>query len=323
MTSRSVVTTPAAGRNVDALDFSILREILAGDTGSFRADRARVEEVAERLGVHRNTVSARIRRLTKARVFLPLALEVDPGKLRLVGSRAFLDVPIARRTDSVRERLFLIPGVFGLLTYHEGGEVVLYARSPRELARRVRSARSVTQATKSIYETHTGRDYLPDPPVRLEPVDVSLIGALLADARAPLGPIARQLGVSKRTLERRYNRLLKLEVMTVLPGSSANIRGMTMATLAIDLADGREKSDRAVRDILETFPNHFVRNVATKGRVHLFVYSESLADLNHQVVRLRTLPGVRKVTFRLFLGPFPNPKYPDWVVDTLRTRLGR
>ena len=298
---------------MDELDFRILREVLAGDTDSFRSDRARVDDIARRLGVHRNTVSARIKRLSDAHVFLPLTLEIDPGRFGMVGARVFLDVPRDRRTPETREALFHLEGVFGILAYHDGWELVLYGEDESSLESKVEAARALTWARTASWELHTGRDYPPDEPVRLSRIDARLIAGLLRNARVSFAALAKQLGVTRRTIERRYNRLREMKLISMLPGSGADIQGMAMATLSAQVPEEPRARARTIERILATLPNHYIRNVATRDKVHLFLYGPSLADIESQLVELRTVPGVGKVTFRIFLGPFPNPRYRDWL----------
>ena len=305
---------------VDELDFRILRELFAGDTDSFRSDRATVDGIARRLRVHRNTVSARLRKLTAGQAFLPLTLEIDPGRLGMVGARVFLNVPVERRTPETREALFHLEGVFGVLAYHDGYDVVMYAEDDASLASKAGVAKGLTGATSMDWELRTDRDYPPDEPIRLSRLDARLIAALLRNARASFGNLSKELGATSRTLERRYSRLQEEKVITMLPGGSADIAGMVMAYLSADVREETRARSRILQRIMDLLPNHYIRNVATRGKLHFFLYGPSLADLEAQAAEVRKISGVRSVTFRIFLGPYPNPRYRDWLARVLERR---
>lgn len=302
---------------VDEVDFRILRELFAGETDSFRSDRATVESISRQLRMHRNTISARLRKLADGKVFLPLTLEVDAGRLGLVGARIFLDVPPERRTPETREALFHLEGVFGILAYVDGFEVVMFAEDDATLESRAEVAKELTGAALIEWTLRTDRDYPADAPVRLTRLDSKLIASLLRDARASFGVLSKELRATPRTLERRYDRLKEEKVITMLPGSGANIEGMVMAYLGVIVPDEPSPRSRILERAMSVLPNHYIRNVATRGKLHFFLYGSSLSDLEAQAAEVRTIPGVRRVTFRVFLGPYPNPKYRDWLARFL------
>lgn len=308
---------------MDELDFKILRELFAGDTDSFRPDRASVDDIARRLGTHWNTVSARIKRLTERRIFLLMTLEIDPGRLGMVGGRVFMEVPPQRRTAETRENLFHLEGVFGVLAYHDGWDVVLYAEDEASLQSKAQVARALTGAHTITWELHTSRDYPPEERTRISPLDAKLIASLLRDARASFGTIAKELGVTARTLERRYARLKNEEVISMLPTGAASVKGMVMAYVGAEVPAEPVARSHMVQRMMELFPNHFVRNVATRGKVHFFLYGSSLADLEEQVAETRTIPRVGSLTFRIFVGPYPNPGYRGWLARVLERRAAR
>ena len=305
---------------VDDLDFRILRELFAGDTESFRSDRATVDGIARRLRTHRNTISARLRKLAEGQAFLPLTLEVDAGRLGMVGGRLFLDVPQERRTPETRDALFHIDGVFGILAYVDGLEVVLFAEDEASLGTSAENARTISGARGAEWALRTDQDYPSDVPVRLSRIDARLISALLRNARASFGMLSKEIGATSRTLERRYNRLQEEKVITMLPGGSANIEGMVMAYLGVELRDDLTTRSRILKQVMDILPNHYIRNVATRRKFHFFLYGLSLADLEAQAGEVRKISGVLRVTFRVFLGPYPNPHYRVWLADMLERR---
>jgi DNA-binding Lrp family transcriptional regulator len=312
-----------AKASVDELDFKILKELFAGDTDSFRSDRASVDEIARRLGTHRNTVSARIKKLTQRQIFLPMTVEIDPGRLGMVGARVFMEVPPQRRTAETRDDVFHLEGVFGVLAYHDGWDIVLYGEDEASLASKVEVARALTGARRVSWELHTSRDYPQEQQVRITPLDARLIAALLRDARSSFGALAKEVGVTARTLERRYRRLKQEEVISMLPTGTAAVKGMIMGYVTAQVPEEPGARIHTVRRMMELLPNHFVRNVATRGRIHLFLYGSSLADLEEQVSQARKIPGMDSLTFRIFVRPYPNPRYRDWLARVLERRAVR
>ena len=249
---------------VDELDFRILREVLAGDSDYFRSDRATIQQIARRVGVHPNTAATRLRRLTEGRVFLPLTLDIEPGRVGLVGCTFFLDVPPERRTQETREGLFLVEGLWAVFEFVEGWLVLIYAEDDTALAQRVEMARRWTAARSVVWDADTRLDTPPLAPAKLSRLDVRIIAALLRNGRMPFGQVARQLGLSPRTVEKRYARLAKEGIVYQLPGGSPDLVGKVVGYVNVGLPPQPRLRTAMTKRVLEAFPQHF-----KIGRAHV------------------------------------------------------
>jgi DNA-binding Lrp family transcriptional regulator len=305
---------------VDELDMRILREVFTGEGDYLRAERVSADAVARAVGVHRKTVAARLKKMTDARFYLPARLDIEPSLFGLVGGKFFLDVPPEMRSAATREAIFHIEGTNGILGYADGWDVMMYAEDERSLASRVELAKHIARASRATWNVHSARDYPPPPKVKLTRLDLRLVAALMRDARAPFPRLAKALGVTARTLERRFERLRDEGAVFMLPGGDGDATGVVFAYVSVGVPREARARDRAVGELLKLLPNHILRNLATLGRAHVFLYGRSLADLEAQAQLARKVPGVDDVEFHVMTGAWTNDAYADWVARVLERR---
>jgi len=303
---------------MDELDFRILREIFTGDGDYFRTDRATAEDIARKLGLHRNTVGARIRRMTRANAYLPASLDIEAPALGLVGCKAFLDVPPDRRTPATREALFHLESVVAILEYVEGWDLVVYAEDETSLRSKVELAKAITGATRAQWDIHTSRDYPPAAQVRIAKLDARLLAAMLRDARRGFGSLGKELGKPARTLQRRWERLRAQGLVYMLPAGNVDVAGMSTGLATIDFDRARQR--QVVAQLEKLFPNAWQRNVATTGRAHYFLFARTIPELQDPLLAARKVPGVSRTELRVGTGAAANPGYQDWLARVLERR---
>lgn len=306
---------------VDALDMRILREILSDERDYFRADRAVLDDVARRIGIHRNTVSERVGRMETNGFVLPLTLEVEPGAVGLIAVVAALDVPLERRNVTVRAALLQLEGVWGILTYLDAWVLLVHAPDEDTIERRISQACEAAGATLMEVEANSRRDYPDVAPVDLSPLDVRIIATLMRDARAPFRAVAKELGVTSRTVERRYGRLQREGVVMVAPTGGAGVSGLTIADLRVSLPEDRAERGRAVTAIERLVPNFWFRSIRPRGLVHFGLFAPSASDLEEQAAQVRTIPQVSRVALRIWTGQFQSPFYAPWLIRHLQARV--
>lgn len=307
--------------NVDTLDFEILREVYAGHASYYRSERVTLDSVARALGVNPKTVASRVRRMKEAGFGWPLTVGVDPASLGMVRGKVFLAGANARDEEMV-ETLRHIEGLQLLIESVEGLDVIIHAEDQHALDVRVELARRITGAKSVSWDFHSARDFPPHPPYDFARLDLLLLALLAQDARAPFSGLAKTLGVTARSVERRFEKLARDGVVTMLPGGDGHTRvaGMLVKNVTLGLREGRALRTETLRAILDLFRNHFVRNLIPTGRVYLLVYSDSPAELEEQLARAGAIPGVASVATRSITWIGANPRYPAWLASVLSRR---
>src|ERR1041385_8559260 len=161
---------------VDLLDMHIVKQITLGAGDSPRTDRASVEEMAGQLGVHPNTVAARIRALAEGNVFLPMTVQVLAPSLGIEMAHVFFPVPAAARTPELAEAFQAAHGRHYFLRYSEGWTVVLYGPTLSAIRAIVTRLEEKT-GVAAEWDIVMSRDFPKTDRVALDHVDLRILGA--------------------------------------------------------------------------------------------------------------------------------------------------
>lgn len=305
---------------MDVTDLRILREVFIGDSESFRSDRVAIETIAERLSLHRNTVSQRLKRLTEHGVYLPPSLDVEPGQFGVVAGLVHLDVPPERRDEKMREAVFATPGVQVVLPFVDGWGVIAFADDTAALASTFERIRAFTGATRMEDHLRSDRDYPPVEPARFTALDAEIMIALLADSRAPFPELAERLGTTSMTAQRRYERMREDGILYVLPGPSPSLEGVVLAYVVADIPRS-ETEDATKAELQKRLPDAIVRNLAPKGRAHFILFASALDEIEGMAHEARRVPGVAGVHLRVMTGMYTNPRHAAWIAQRIRARV--
>lgn len=130
----------------------------------------------------------------------------------------------------------------------------------------------------------------PAPAAQLDELDHRLIAALRVNGRAPLRPLAAELGVSEATLRNRYARLVEANVLQVTAVTNPMALGYdAVAMLGLSVTGPPE----AIADELSRW-EEAVYVVVVAGRFDLLVeiVARDRRDLLALMNRVRSLDGV-------------------------------
>lgn len=312
---------PRRQLDLDETDAKILRELLLGEQVLFRSERTSLEAIARRLGVHRNTVAARLQRMVAAGGFLPLTLTVEPSQMGLKRGVLWMELAPARRTEETLRSLWLVEGLQAVLQYHEGWLLIQYAEDERTVLSRGELAGQLCGGVEGSWEVLTWRDYEPRPPLRLTNTDLGIIRVLLQNARMPFPRIAKVLGVSSRTVERRFENLARTGAIMVMPAGTGTAKGMVMGHLRVYLSAQGGRRRELLTHLDASLPEAVVRNLQHPKFASWVIMVPTVRDVESRAALVRSTPGVQKVGVRLLLGYRPNPRWPEWLVATLERKV--
>lgn len=304
---------PMAAFALDELDFRILREMFEGRRDFLRPDRVALDEVARTLGVHRNTVSTRVRRLEEERIYLPMSVGINDATVGLVGGFAWLPVPAGQRSEATLEAVLGLDGVSNVFLYLDGWHVLLHAPDAPTMTAQLDQASRLVGAVPATMDLDFARDLPGAPPAKLSPLEARLVPLLYRDGRAPFAELAAELHASPRTVEHAYQRLRERGVLFQTPGEARGYPGMPAAYLHVAFVTGAE---RARAEVLRTAPDHFVRMPGPAAQ-HLYLYARSMVELEATAERVRAVPGVAEVRLHVLARKRASPRFGAWLADHL------
>lgn len=301
---------------VDDLDRRLIQKLFAPDRDHVDACRTPVKELARALDVHRNTVGTRLRRLREADVFLPPVLAIDPIVVGQASGVLHLEAPGGAAGEADRGALFALDGVEALLTGLDGWDVPLHGRDPSEVRRRAEVVAGLLDAESTRWVVPPEAYETPEDPVTLTDLDVRVVEAMLGDARRAFRDVADDVGVSPKTVRRRYRNLRKAGALYFGPRGYEAVHGATLVLVEVDTDPHPTKVKGA---ILEVFDDVLLPNFAADERALLVAWTPDLARLGRQVADLGDVGGVTGARHRVLAETRTNPRIREWVGPLLRS----
>ena len=220
---------------MDDLDFRILGAIFGGGTWRFTDwdPRISTREIAIRVGIAPSTVWERLRTWEEAGFLLGYGVLPNP---HLLGTR-FVSHNV-RLVDSAARDAFVaaaerLEGVVGFF-HHVNAWVSVIAFDPSaEASRRRSDLLARLEGSEHVEPPHV----VPDVPLRgrdPDRVDWRILKALAGWSSRSLAPVAREVGVSERTVKRRYERMARDRLVWFSPFLDfARVKGV-VASLIVE-----------------------------------------------------------------------------------------
>lgn len=306
---RRVQLWPAPVR-VDETDVRIAHEVIGGTARTLHGRRERVEAVAKKVGLHRNTVRRRLAQMERRLFFFPLRGLVNPTPLGGMFARAFFPLAFDEQTAELETELFeSIEGLWCVLRMSDGWDLMVAAVDGREAERAYAKAARIIGTTDYRWLIRTDRDWAPMKRVELDPLDVSILNAVVERGLTPFGRLATELGVSKRTVERHYSALSAADVVRLWPVGGAPPAGISMAYLHVEL-DADLNKTREVRQTLLGLPNQFLMDVRAR-KAWAYLYAASATSLFQTATEIKTMPGVRLAFTQMYHGMTTSPRFEE------------
>lgn len=238
---------------MDEFDIKILRELTHGSHEGLAWGEIApsYRTLGMKLGISRDAVRTRLERMSKTGFIRVFPVQVNPTLLGLKMGAVELDVPSDFPKGGLVAKISLIDGVI-LIARHVGGLVGLtfYYADEDDRDRKIKLVEAICGAAKARFTE------IPFPPcnVKLSSNDWKILATLQRRRTETAGEIARELGVSSRTLKRRTKRMIDGMAMATLVSSDVSaLRGAVIGNLQVRYSpnSSRPETDRALLDGLD------------------------------------------------------------------------
>ncbi|HLE47025.1 MAG TPA: Lrp/AsnC family transcriptional regulator [Candidatus Thermoplasmatota archaeon] len=308
---------------MDALDVRIIRAmgIRPYDRRAKPPEALKPSNIAGAVDASVVTVKERIARMEDVGVIAGYQIFPNLRHLDLGARGYFLRI---RTEDGKRNAVDAMAGLAGLIELHDflgDGVCADFAfQGPDELAEKLAflSEKSGDASPRRFYDRH-----MPVVKRRLSALDWRILRALRGRARRPLAEVAEAVGVSGRTVKRRYAMMAREGSFFVVPLlNPAKAEGLILFELLFYLRD--PASTATTNAILRAFDEHRVYTYRPAspelGTLDMLLFAKS----SEEVERLRrqggAIPGVAKAEAWLFQGFFDHSA---WIDDAIDIRAGR
>jgi DNA-binding Lrp family transcriptional regulator len=278
---------------LDDLDVRIFRTLVADDSVSIISSHFRpsFREVARRLHIDEVTVRNRYRRFREKGFLSTLAVIPNPSLFGYGMTKLFIDIPSRSPKQDMIRKMKLVHGVvaiidhygdsFSVIVLFEGGESL--SRTV-ELISRITNAENVSQLRLVFPTVHV--DHLTE-------TDWAIVRSMGKDALKSHVQIAKELGITARTVKNRLRRLEAGHALMIQAAVDlASIDGMIGLLLSYSYASNGVKAR-----VDEAMLAHFDGNCLFAGlgdgeRAYLALVAPTMASVKPFLEWAKQQPGV-------------------------------
>ncbi len=290
---------------MDALDVKIFRSLLSDNSVAPSAPQVRMSlrEIARRLHADDMTVRNRFRKLQAAGLFSAWRLVINPRVFGYQMKGILVDVdPESAKRDMIHE-IRAVPAVVVIANqYGRALSLLVLYDSEASLSHTVGQIAHVTHAEHPVL-MHMA---LPEPEARdLTATDWAILRSLEKDARRSYLDVARELGLSSRTVKNRLERLQEGKMVMAWPDLNAgSVPGMIPFELLYTYA-GNPPPAAVDSSMLSHFNGSCLWcRLGDPDRGSLVLVAPSIAFVQASLDWTRQLAGVADVRADLVLDCF-------------------
>jgi len=309
----------------EPLDLDILQEMYRGGAANLAGidPRLNATRIAKQLRVGRARVAARLKSWSDSGFLQKYDVWLNPALFGWDGAWVAIRVTHPRVKPELFDRLALIDGVVSgiefLGDWISVGFVTPDARALERTLGVVRGLAGVAGHEPPSMWT------LPPPRRQLTRLDVRVVRALRERPRATLSETARRVGISTRTMTRRYSELLEDWAVWFVPVFDFRVvtGPVVSISLVLDGTASRESVSRQIRGrypLTLEFQNSEVGPPIGRDEHVLVVLPPSAAHLEELDRFVASLPGVSGQELSVMVR---SRSFPEWFNRHLDTMAAR
>jgi DNA-binding Lrp family transcriptional regulator len=299
--------------SLDDLDMKIIRE-LGGSRPPLWNVRESYSNISRRLGVDEETVRTRVNR-AKEHGFLPAWLMmVNPLLINCREAHLDLEVREEDRKEAAISKIKKLEGVYYIDDFR-GKEIMIgiYHEDDEYLARKIEEIESICGSPKLA----SWNSPFPKPSVQMSHLDWRIIDAMKNDARRDLEEVAKFLGVSARTVQRRLSVMKDGRAVYLSRPPNVNVVGGLMCNFLIFCPD-RGKKRAADQVILSMFTRLGASDTSPDQFSTFGISCENFADADKATKSIKAIEGVESVRMRIVRGIIVCE---DWLQEQIANRI--
>jgi DNA-binding Lrp family transcriptional regulator len=294
---------------MDELDVKILRSLISerAVSPSNANVKLSLRGIAAHLGADDMTVRYRYNRLQESGCMSIWSLLVNPAFFGYGVAELMVDVqPEAGKPDMIR-KLKLVHEITGMVNFY-GKAITIYmiyngdeSRSRTiELISRITNAEKITQSRMPMPRTETKH---------LTETDVAIIRALSKDARKSTVLVAKELGLSAKTVSKRVDKLRKENTILPLPILNiASIPGIIPIYLSY-IYTKKEVKTSVDREIVSHFDAGYIMGSFADPDVgNVVIGAPTMADVPKILEWAKSQPGIASARVDIATETFMFPE---------------
>ncbi len=283
---------------MDKLDIKILRELVQGQAYPYQTDfRRSFRIIGKKFQVDEDTVKNRVEKLRRLGLWEGSWLILNPRLLGLSTVVLAFDVP-PQSKDDLMPKLRLIEDVRSIRNYYGSLiSMVLYCESEQSIRKRIELISRVSNTEKML----TSSIPYPKCEISLSKTDREIVRNIQRDPRKSYNVIAKELGVSSKTVKRRLERMVEGKALFVV--WSANLEAFEGAILA-DLRvipDSNESRSEVDQKIISRLEDYLYYSGLWEGLSIFLLIVPSVSKMQETVKWVKEQRGVSNARIDILL----------------------
>ncbi len=303
---------------MDQLDFQIFKSLGYRPYGPSSGDLSRLNPwvIAKKLGADGNTVKLRLSKMKRSgfvRYF-----QIYPN-FRLLGVNdvAYLfQVGDVLDKSEIIEKCSLVDGVTEIHNFIGNHVCIDFSyQDPRDEDRRLELFRRLTQcgSPERFYERT-----MPPVDIELSNADWRIIKALRYDAMKPLSKVASELGLTLKTVRRRYERMTHNNAVIIVPLVNPAEMADTITHTLLVYPSPDERNLVLARAMKEFENTCFLSYTSEADNAMLCLAARTLAETEDNLLRAKRIEGMRDVRLLVLRE---MREYTQWVDSAIDRKI--
>jgi DNA-binding Lrp family transcriptional regulator len=306
---------------MDELDVKILRALISerAVAPSNPNIKSSLRAIAARLGADDMTLSYRYKKLQEWGCMSVWTLLVNPAYFGYRMADLMIDVqPEAGKSDMIR-KLKLVNEITGMVNFYGKGLRIFMMHNGDEscsrtveLISRITNAERITRSRMPLPHSETKR---------LTATDVEIIRALSKDARKSSVLVAKELGLSAKTVRKRVEKLRKENTIFAFPILKIEgVPGLIPIYLSYTYTNNGAKAsvDRAI--ISHFHSNYLTGSFPDPDMGHVVLNASTMADVRKFLEWAKSQPGIASARVDI---PTDTIMFPEKLIELLELRSNR
>ena len=303
---------------MDQLDFRIFKSLGYRPYGPTSGDLSRLNPwvIAKKVGADGNTVKLRLSKMKRSgfvRYF-----QIYPNfRLLGVSDVAYLfHVGDVLDKYEIIEKCSLVDGVTEIHNFIGNHVCIDFSyQDPRDEARRLELFRRLTRcdSPERFYERT-----MPPVEIELSHADWRIIKALRYDAMKPLSKVASELGLTLKTVRRRFDRMTQNNAVIIVPVVNPAEMADTI-THSLLVYPSPDRRNQVLARAMQEFDNTcFLSYTSEADNAMLCLAARTLAETEDNLLRAKRIEGMRDVRLLVLRE---MREYTQWVDSAIDRKI--
>ena len=304
---------------MDQLDFKIFKSVGFRPFGRTAGDLSRLNPwvIARKVGADGNTVKSRITKMKKGGFIKYFQIYPNYHLLGITGSAYLFQLDDVLEKYEIIEKCSLVDGVIEVHNFIGSNICIDFTyQDGRDERRRLDLFCKLTRcdSPEKFYERVMPRMEIES----LSNADWQIIKALRYDAFKPLSKVARELGLTTKTVRNRFERMARNNAIIIVPLVNPAEIADTI-TYVLLVYPSPSKREAVMEKAMEEFTNTcFLVDSSSQGNSMLCMAARTLAETEDSLIRARKIVGMMNVKLLILKE---MREYTQWIDSAIDRKI--